>query len=131
MRTTSPRISNSAPNDAAVSPLPSEETTPPVTKIYFTGKQVEGGRFNRARKSWETLTPCSHASPDGSPGPARPPSRHQQPHRPEQSANQDRKQQQPERPLEQLHQNPNRERGQQRADEDHEPGRIRAQVDEI
>ena len=37
MRTRSPRISRSAPKDAAVSPLPNEETTPPVTKIYFTG----------------------------------------------------------------------------------------------
>src|SRR5215467_6535523 len=28
-----PRLSSSAPMDAAASPLPSEETTPPVTKI--------------------------------------------------------------------------------------------------
>jgi hypothetical protein len=38
MRTVSPRISKSAPNAAAVSPLPSEETTPPVTKMYFIGE---------------------------------------------------------------------------------------------
>src|SRR5882757_1702765 len=35
MRTLSPRISRRAPSAPAVSPLPKEETTPPVTKIYF------------------------------------------------------------------------------------------------
>src|SRR5262249_57704835 len=30
-----PRASSSAPMDAAASPLPSEDTTPPVTKMYF------------------------------------------------------------------------------------------------
>src|SRR5262249_34846202 len=30
-----PRASRSAPMDAAASPLPSEDTTPPVTKMYF------------------------------------------------------------------------------------------------
>ncbi len=35
MRTVSPRSSSSAPSDAAVRPLPSDETTPPVTKMYF------------------------------------------------------------------------------------------------
>jgi hypothetical protein len=33
--TDSPRLFSSLPNDAAVMPLPKEETTPPVTKIYF------------------------------------------------------------------------------------------------
>src|SRR3989442_14902551 len=31
-----PRFSNSVPSEAAVSPLPKELTTPPVTKMYFT-----------------------------------------------------------------------------------------------
>jgi len=35
MVTLSPRFLSSRPNDAAVIPLPSEETTPPVTKIYL------------------------------------------------------------------------------------------------
>src|SRR3989304_10029278 len=30
-----PRASNSAPMEAAVSPLPRDETTPPVTNTYF------------------------------------------------------------------------------------------------
>ena len=34
--TFSPRFSSSVPSEAAASPLPSELTTPPVTKIYFT-----------------------------------------------------------------------------------------------
>ena len=35
MRTVRPLCSNKAPSAAEVSPLPSDETTPPVTKIYF------------------------------------------------------------------------------------------------
>src|ERR1700691_797324 len=33
--TLSPRLSSRQPIEAAATPLPSEETTPPVTKIYF------------------------------------------------------------------------------------------------
>ena len=33
--TFSPRAFSSRPSDAAVIPLPSDETTPPVTKTYF------------------------------------------------------------------------------------------------
>src|ERR1051326_2554675 len=33
--TLSPRLSSRHPSDAAASPLPSDDTTPPVTKIYF------------------------------------------------------------------------------------------------
>src|SRR5579864_2384884 len=33
--TFSPRLSSRHPNDAAASPLPKEDTTPPVTKMYF------------------------------------------------------------------------------------------------
>ena len=51
MRTVRPRISSSAPNAAAVRPLPSDDTTPPVTKMYFTGGEVEAARSKRARKS--------------------------------------------------------------------------------
>ena len=32
-----PRISRRAPSEPAVSPLPKDDTTPPVTKMYFTG----------------------------------------------------------------------------------------------
>lgn len=35
MVTLRPRASNIAANDAAAMPLPSDETTPPVTKIYL------------------------------------------------------------------------------------------------
>ena len=35
METLSPRFLRSTPRDAAVIPLPNEETTPPVTKTYF------------------------------------------------------------------------------------------------
>ena len=37
MRTVRPLCSNKAPSAAEVSPLPRDETTPPVTKIYFVG----------------------------------------------------------------------------------------------
>jgi hypothetical protein len=33
--TLSPRLSNRQPIEAAASPLPNEDTTPPVTKMYF------------------------------------------------------------------------------------------------
>src|SRR6266513_529491 len=33
--TVMPRLSNRHPMEAAASPLPSEDTTPPVTKMYF------------------------------------------------------------------------------------------------
>src|SRR5438874_8245120 len=35
MLTLSPRLSSRHPIEAAASPLPSEDTTPPVTKMYF------------------------------------------------------------------------------------------------
>src|SRR5450631_3788743 len=35
MLTRIPRASSKQPMDAAASPLPSEDTTPPVTKMYF------------------------------------------------------------------------------------------------
>jgi hypothetical protein len=35
MATFMPRLSRSMAMEAAVNPLPKEETTPPVTKIYF------------------------------------------------------------------------------------------------
>src|SRR5918993_2309751 len=38
MVTLSPRASSSAPIDAAASPLPRDDTTPPVTKMYLGGK---------------------------------------------------------------------------------------------
>src|SRR3954453_22116037 len=35
-----PRAFSSRPSEAAVMPLPSEETTPPVTKTYFVGRAL-------------------------------------------------------------------------------------------
>ena len=40
MRTRSPRCSNNMPIEALVSPLPSELTTPPVTKNMFTHRKA-------------------------------------------------------------------------------------------
>src|SRR5947209_9061982 len=37
MVTRRPRLDSSAPSELAVSPLPSEDTTPPVTKTNFVG----------------------------------------------------------------------------------------------
>jgi hypothetical protein len=42
MRTFRPRHSSRAPKAAAVRPLPREEMTPPVTKIYFMEKRSGG-----------------------------------------------------------------------------------------
>jgi hypothetical protein len=35
-----PRLERSAPNELAVSPLPREDTTPPVTKTNFVGCEL-------------------------------------------------------------------------------------------
>lgn len=51
MRTDSPRVSSNAPSEPAVRPLPKDETTPPVTKIYFTGFTVSVGPSRDTRKS--------------------------------------------------------------------------------
>src|SRR3954464_2289877 len=40
MVTRRPRLDSSAPKELAVSPLPSEETTPPVTKTNFVGWEL-------------------------------------------------------------------------------------------
>src|SRR3954470_11746387 len=37
MLTLSPRLSSRQPMEAAASPLPNDETTPPVTKMYLAG----------------------------------------------------------------------------------------------
>jgi hypothetical protein len=37
MVTRKPRLSSKVPSEAAANPLPRELTTPPVTKIVFTG----------------------------------------------------------------------------------------------
>ena len=41
MVTRKPRASSNAATDAAEIPLPSEETTPPVTKIYLVMKNLD------------------------------------------------------------------------------------------
>src|SRR5271168_195869 len=47
--TRSPRLSSRQPIEAAATPLPREETTPPVTKMYFGAvrKALEFLRWNR------------------------------------------------------------------------------------
>ena len=47
--TRSPRSTSSRPSEAAAIPLPSDETTPPVTKMYFVGWALElaSGRTRR------------------------------------------------------------------------------------
>jgi hypothetical protein len=39
MVTRNPRLSSSVPSEAAANPFPRELTTPPVTKIVFTGAE--------------------------------------------------------------------------------------------
>src|ERR1700687_6229498 len=41
--TVKPRLSRRHPIEEAATPLPSEETTPPVTKIYFGAIRATGG----------------------------------------------------------------------------------------
>lgn len=45
MVTLSPLFFSNLPNDAAVIPLPSEETTPPVTKIYLVTVMIPSMRL--------------------------------------------------------------------------------------
>src|SRR3990172_2857775 len=51
-----PRAFRSRPSDAAVMPLPRDETTPPVTKTYFVGRALtwEASRGGRARAGPES-----------------------------------------------------------------------------
>src|SRR4051812_20309512 len=148
MRTTSPRISSSAPNAAAVSPLPNDETTPPVTKMYFTGGEVEASRFKRARKSsanrsarlefWFFVVgvpsprdiSVAHAWTRGVRAPRLHQSRararllQQFQHRPEQAPHEHEEKQHPQRHLQQLHPDPDHQGENQRADEHHQPAWI-------
>lgn len=104
----SPRISSNAPKDAAVRPLPNDETTPPVTKMYFTGANADDPCLDRARQSYEiSRTLAKH-----------------QPRRRPQSDDQHGKQQHPQRPLEQLHDDPNRRRQHDGYTHHHDPARI-------
>src|SRR3954452_15451415 len=41
MVTRRPRLESSAPSELAVRPLPRDDTTPPVTKTYFVGWELE------------------------------------------------------------------------------------------
>src|SRR5690349_5449149 len=45
--TRSPRLDSSAPSELAVRPLPSEETTPPVTKTNFVGWELWRRRWEK------------------------------------------------------------------------------------
>src|ERR1700689_3804853 len=49
-----PRLSRRHPMEAAATPFPSEETTPPVTKMYF-GAERKGLDFLRKESAYSTL----------------------------------------------------------------------------
>src|SRR2546423_9029516 len=46
-----PRAFSSRPSEAAVIPLPSDETTPPVTKTYFGGRAATSAPPDASRSS--------------------------------------------------------------------------------
>src|SRR3954469_2940994 len=54
-KTSSPRALSSRPSDAATIPLPSAETTPPVTKTYLGARALTG--FEGSRASGRPLRP--------------------------------------------------------------------------
>ena len=62
-----PRALSSRPSEAAVMPLPSDETTPPVTNTYFVGRSLTGAspaRSSRAgRASARSARPIDVRSP--------------------------------------------------------------------
>src|SRR5512135_999197 len=68
MLTFRPRASRRVPKKAAVNPLPTEETTPPVTKIYFCTQRLEvrpffGFAFDptiKTSRSGLSAQSCSH-----------------------------------------------------------------------
>ena len=45
METFKPLLSKTAPREAQVRPFPKEETTPPVTKMYFVALDFMGGKY--------------------------------------------------------------------------------------
>src|SRR5712692_2163176 len=51
------------PIDAAVIPLPSEETTPPVTKTYFDIDDLQGGFSNLTGSGADVNIPARPATP--------------------------------------------------------------------
>src|SRR5437763_14937138 len=51
MLTLSPRLSSRHPSDAAASPLPNEDTTPPVTKMYFAAMLPSFSKLGRRADS--------------------------------------------------------------------------------
>src|SRR5882762_3179490 len=69
--TLSPRLSSRQPMEAAATPLPREETTPPVTKIYFGAirKALDFLRENeRTRHYGQKRSACQIADLDGAIG---------------------------------------------------------------
>src|SRR5512133_860863 len=68
-----PRSTSSRPNDAAAMPLPREETTPPVTKMYlvalgvFVIRPALGKRASELPPA-EDLPPCRCPETPGDPG---------------------------------------------------------------
>src|SRR5260370_2239132 len=54
------------PSDAAVIPLPSEETTPPVTKTYFDIGDLQGGFSNLTGSEPRPNISCRRSYPLGS-----------------------------------------------------------------
>src|SRR3954447_14083471 len=60
MVTLRPRLDRSAPSELAVSPLPSEETTPPVTKTNFVGWELR----RRPRDATDSSVPDGRPTGD-------------------------------------------------------------------
>src|SRR5581483_10989604 len=54
--TLKPRLSRRQPMEEAETPLPSEETTPPVTKIYFGAIRVARARLRGAAPDCSNLS---------------------------------------------------------------------------
>src|SRR6185503_12433066 len=72
--TVSPRALRSRPSDAATMPLPSPETTPPVTKTYFVGRALNSGlpservELAQAARRLDQRSEGTPLSEDGEPG---------------------------------------------------------------
>src|SRR5262250_1491789 len=68
----SPRLSSRQPIEAAASPLPSEDTTPPVTKMYFAAMPssvvwncAAGGTAPYGSEKWDPLAPVAQRKQGG------------------------------------------------------------------
>src|ERR1700676_2172846 len=60
--TLKPRLSRRQPMEEAATPFPSEETTPPVTKIYFGAIHAARVRDFPVRRAYQPSTGVTYAS---------------------------------------------------------------------